>query len=249
MIISLKQLFPQFNPETEQISDPDFRNQSKINTLFQLLHEENATLRLKFKGSTSSFNSCIINIDQKNGTFTLDELHPINGHKMLLSTGNFIAHAIIKGVNISFHTSLLKTERNGQFYSYICDIPPSISYIQRRREYRVRIHPEHSVDITTQYENSPKILQGYVHDVSLKGIAIDFPDNLNIKPKPGDQLTNCKLTIPKNETINFTLEARHIQSTPSGKLRIGGHFRDLDTRSEEIICRFVREMERAALKK
>lgn len=249
MVISLKQLFPQFNPSTEQLSDPDFRNQAKINTLFQLLHEENTALKLKFQGSNISFSSCVIDIDVKNATFTLDELHPVNGHKLLLSTGNYIARANVKGVNISFHTSLLKTERNGQFNSYVCDIPGSISYMQRRREYRVRIHPPHSFDLTAQYKNSPEILQGHIYDISLQGIAIDFPDNLNIDPRPGDQLANCKLGVSKNDSINFTLEVCHIQSTTGGKIRIGGHFKDLNTRSEEIICRFVREMERASIKK
>lgn len=249
MGISLKQLFPQFDPETEQISEPDFRNQSKINNLFQLLLDEAVAIKIKFQGNGKTFSSCITNVDAKSGLFSLDELHPVEGHKLLLSTGHYIANAIIKGVNVSFHTSLIQTERKGQFNSYHCDIPNSISYIQRRREYRVRVHPPQSISVTAQYKTSAQMLQGYIHDVSLQGIAIDFADNHGTHIKPGDQLTNCKVNLPKKGTIDVTLEVRHIQSTTSGKIRVGGLYKDLNTRSEEIICRFVREMERAAIKK
>jgi c-di-GMP-binding flagellar brake protein YcgR len=247
MGISLKQLFPQFNPESEQISEADFRNQSKINSLFQLLLEESAVLKINLQGSKTSFSSCITAVDIKNSLFTLDELHPTNGNKLLLSTGHFIAHAIIKGVNVSFHTSLIKLDKDKQFNKYNCDIPNSISYIQRRREYRVRISEPLSIQVTAQHENSSQLLQGRIHDISMQGMGIDFSTTQAIKP--GDYLTNCKLGLPKGESIGFTLEARHIQSTKQGTLRIGGKFKELNTRSEEIICRFVREMERASIKK
>ena len=101
MGISIRQLFPQFNPESEQISDTDFRNQSKINSLFQLLRDESTVLKIDLQGSKVSYSSCITAIDLKNSLFTLEELHPADGNKLLLSTGNFIAHGIIKGVNVS----------------------------------------------------------------------------------------------------------------------------------------------------
>lgn len=247
MGISLKQLFPQFNPDSEQISDADFRNQAKINSLFQLLLDDSTVLKLKFRGSNKTYSSCIIAINIKNSSFTLDELHPVDGHKLLASTGNFIASAIVKGVNVSFHTSLIKLEKNRQFNSYICDIPPSISYLQRRNEYRVCIHEPQQYEVTAQHDSSLQLLRGKIHDISMNGMGVKFTTNQVIKP--GDTLTNCKISLPKGESLGVTLEVRHVQSTKTGTCRIGGRFRELNTRSEEIICRFVREMERVAIKK
>lgn len=247
MGISLKQLFPQFNPETEQVSDADFRNQSKINSLFQLLLEESTVLKINFRGNNTVFSSCVIDIDIKNSCFTIDELHPADGHKLIASNGNYIAQAVVKGVNISFHTSLIKLQKKGQFNCYVCDIPGSISYLQRRNEYRVRICEPLSYEVTAQHDNSLQIIQGKIHDISMKGMGVEFSTSQVIKP--GECLTNCKLKLSRGETIGVTLEVRHIQSTRSGKYRIGGRFRELNTRSEEIICKFVREMERAAIKK
>ena len=247
MGISLKQLFPQFNPESEQVSDADFRNQSKINSLFQLLFDENTVLKISLQSSKKTFTSCITDVDIKNSLFTLDEIHPAEGNKLLLSTGNFIAHAIIKGVNVSFHTSLIKLDRGKQFNFYKCDIPNSISYIQRRQEYRVKIAEPQSIQVTAQHEKSLQLLQGRIRDVSMQGMCVDFSTNQVIKP--GDYLTNCKLDLPKGESIGFTLEVRHIESTKTSLLRVGGKFKELNARSEEIICRFVREMERAAIRK
>lgn len=247
MAISLKQLFPQFDPETEQVSDADFRNQSKINYLFQLLNDEKAILKIKLQGSKTLFNSCIIDVDTRNSLFTLDELHPAQGHKLMVSTGNFIAHAIIKGVSISFHTSLIKLGRNGQFNCYSCDIPNSISYVQRRKEYRVNVHEPHSIQVTAQHQSSLQLMQGKVHDISMQGIGVDFKTQETIKP--GEELTNCRLVLPKHEPIDFALDVRHVQSTTQGSVRIGAQYRGLDTRSEETICRLVRELERTSLRK
>lgn len=249
MGISLKQLFPQFNPETEQISEPDFRNQSKINSLFQLFVEDNTALKLKIQGGNDSFSTCVIDVDTKTSLFTIDELHPVEGHRLLISTGTFIAHALIKGVSVSFHTSLIRTDKQGQFFRYVCDIPDSISYIQRRREYRVKVHPTLSFPVSAQHKSSTQLLQGQIHDISMSGVAIEFKEHYGTRLKPGDELTNCKLSLPKDESIGVTLEVRHVQSSRAGKIRVGGLYRNLNTRSEDIICRFVREMERVSLKK
>ncbi len=247
MGISIRQLFPQFNPESEQISDTDFRNQSKINSLFQLLCDESTVLKIDLQGSKVSYSSCITAVDLKNSLFTLDELHPADGNRLLLSTGNFIAHGIIKGVNVSFHTSLIKLNKTKQFNFYSCDIPNSISYIQRRQEYRIRIGEPQSIQVTAQHDKTSQLLQGKIHDISMQGMGVDFKTTQVMKP--GDHLTNCKLELPKGESIGFTLEVRHIESTKVGVFRIGGKFKELNARSEDIICRFVREMERAAIKK
>ena len=247
MGISLKQLFPQFNPETEQLSDADFRNQSKINSLFQLLRDESTILKINFRGNKNSYRSCVVAVDIKNSCFTIDELHPVEGHKLLASNGAYIAHANVKGVNISFHTSLIKLQRNGQFNSYVCDIPPSISYLQRRNEYRVKIYEPQSFQVTAQHSTSSKLLHGKIHDISMQGMGADFSTNQIIKP--GEYLTNCKLILSKGSSVDVTLEIRHIESTKPGIFRLGGKFKEISTRSEEIICRFVREMERSAIKK
>jgi len=246
MGISLKQLFPQFNPDTEQVSDGDFRNQSKINSLFQLLLDENTVLKIRFQDTKTLYSSCIIALDQKKSLFTLDELHPADGHRLLASTGTFIGHAIIKGVNVSFHTSLIKLGRNGQFNCYECDIPHSISYVQRRQEYRVRIHDSHMYKVFAQHKGSTHLLQGKIHDVSMKGIAIDIKTSQSIKP--GEQLTNCKLELSKNDSVTFSLDVCHIESTQPGVIRVGGQFREITSRAEELICKFVRDMERLSIR-
>ena len=247
MGISLKQLFPQFNPETEKISDGDFRNQTKINNLFQLLLEESTPLKIKLQGSNKRYSTCITDVDSKQSLITLDELHPNDGNSLLLKYGRLIASTNIKGVNISFQTALVKTAKNNQINMYSCDLPASISYVQRRQEYRVRISEPLLINMTAQHSSSMQMLQGKVYDVSMQGIAVNFSTNQSIKPL--DLLTNCRLEISKKESIEFTLEVRHIESTNPGKVLIGGRFMELNARSSEIICRFVREMERASFKK
>jgi hypothetical protein len=80
----------------------------------------------------------------------------------------------------------------------------------------------------------------------MQGIGIVFKTNHIIKPC--DQLQRCQLILSSDETISFTLDVRHIESTAPGSLKVGGSFQELNSRSRDIIGRFVRRMERAIIK-
>ena len=247
MAISIRQLLPNFHPEKEQVNDINFRNQPKIVEIFRFLKEENAVLKIKLPDTDKEFSSNIIDIDDKNLYFKLDEIFPEDGHNIFSRHGRLIAHAQVRGINVSFNTSLIQADKSGQFINYLCDIPDTISYIQRRIEYRVQIHATHLVQVTAQHQTTKQLLKGIVHDISLQGIGIMFKTHHIIKP--GEQLIHCKLPLSNNNMVNFTLDVRHIQSKSPDTIHVGGNFKELDPRSSEIISKFVREMERMAIRR
>lgn len=246
MAFSIKQFIPFFNPDTDQISDVNFSHTQKIIELFQLLKLERTVVKINLPEAKQPYTSSILAVDEHKMEFTLDEILPNDGHKLLQQYGRLIAHAQIRGAKLSFDTYLIGSEKTKQFSSYICHLPETVSYIQRRSEFRIPINAPHYVPVTAEHEPSHQVLQGHTYDVSMNGICIVFKTPHIIKP--GEQLIRCQLQLSTKEKINFTLDVRHIESTLPGSIRVGGRFKDLSTSSQDIISRFVRQMERAALK-
>ena len=246
MAFSLKQFIPFLSLETEQISDADYRHPQKINEIFQLLKESRALLKINLPEANKSYTSTILAVDTTNRQFTLDEIFPEDGHKLFESTGQLIAHAEIQGARISFETRRINTDNSRSISSYNCQFPDSIAYIQRRAEYRVPIHAPHLIRVTAEHQPSKQILQGHLYDISMLGIAIVFKTSHIIKP--GEQLQHCQLKLSTNEIVIVTLDVRHIESTTPGTIRVGGSFTELNTRSREVLNRFIRQMERAGIK-
>lgn len=246
MAFSLKQLIPFLNLETEQVSDGDFQHNQEINHVFQLLKETRTALKITLPDSNKAFSSSILAVDLANGQFTLDEIFPVDGHKLFESIGILIAHAELRGARITFEARLVSLDNSRPIASYNCQIPESISYAQRRGEYRVSVPPTHMLEVTAEHRKTRQLLQGNLTDLSTQGIGVNFNTSHTIKP--GDQLTNCHLLLPTNESVKFAIEVRHIESTALDTIRVGGTLLELDNRSGELISRLVRQLERAKIK-
>jgi len=247
MALSFKNIFPNFRQNQELIADDNFRDHEKIIDIFNAMAHDRTLLKLKLPGSENDFSSCILAVDQKAFCFTLDEIYPEEGHLLISRNGYATVSGTIQGASIEFKASLVGSSKTGQFVNYTCSIPDTISYNQRRDEYRIKIPKTHLVRVTVQHVPTRQILQGVIHNISRHGIGILL--KLNHTIKPGEQLIHCKLAIDDTEVINFSLEVRHIQSDAPQKILVGGEFRGLDTRAEEILNRFICEMERLALRK
>ncbi|WP_455201701.1 flagellar brake protein [Kaarinaea lacus] len=246
MAFSLKQFIPFLNPDTDQIADENFSHTQKIIELFHILKQERTVLKISLPESKQTYTSSVLAVDESKMEFTLDEILPQDGHKLLQQYGRLIAHTQVRGSKLSFETYLIGSEKSKQFSSYICHLPETVSYTQRRSEFRIPINAPHFVQVTAEHEPLKKILRGHAYDVSMNGICIVFKTPHVIKP--GDQLIRCQMQLSTRENINFTVDVRHIESTSPGSIRVGGCFKDLSSGSQEIISRFVRQMERVALR-
>ena len=246
MALSFKKIFPAFRQNQDLIADDDFRDHEKIIDIFNAMAHERTLLRLRIPGSKIEFSSCVLAVDEKAFCFTLDEIYPEEGHVLISRNGYALVSGVLHGARVKFKASLMGTSKTGQFVNYSCSIPDTISYNQRRGEYRINIPKTHLVRVTVQHAPSRQILQGVIHNISRHGIGILL--KLNHTIKPGEQLIHCKLPVDDTEVINFNLDVRHIQSDAPQKILIGGEFNGLDTRTEEKLNRFVCDMERLVLR-
>ncbi|MGD8566936.1 MAG: flagellar brake protein [Gammaproteobacteria bacterium] len=246
MAFSLRQIFPFLGPGSEQASDVDLRDNGKIVELFKLMRDERIIVNIRFPDTDMDYSSRIVEIDDDGSRFALDEILPDKGNTLLCKKREVVANARVRDAQISFKAQLISAQNANQFQTYWCSIPDSINYTQRRSDYRVPVNPVNLYGVTAEHEPSHRLLRGQVHDISAQGIGIAFKSSHIIKP--GDRLIRCQLSLSDNEKIKFTLGVCHIESTTPGSIIVGGSFMELDNRSRQSLSRFVRQMERAAIK-
>ena len=208
--------------------------------------QEHVILNIKFPDADRDYSSRIVQVDEENFRFALDEFFPEDGNTILRKKREVIIHTSIHGAQISFNAQLLSSRNVQQFHTHWCGIPDSIAYIQRRADYRVPVSAVHPYQVTAEHESTHQLMHGNVHDVSIHGMGILFKAPHIIKP--GERLVRCHLSLSPNEKIKFNLDVCHIESTKPGAIIAGCSFVELNNRSRELISRFVRQMERAALK-
>lgn len=246
MAFTLRQFIPFLNLETEHVSDTNVQHSQKIGEIFQLLKDSRTVLKVTLPDTKKSYSSSILDVNLAHRKFILDEIYPADGHKLFEKIGKLTASTELRGTSISFEASRITTDNSRQIASYECHMPDSVSYVQRREEYRVPVHSAQIIQITAEHRETNQLVQGRICDLSTQGIGIIFNSPHTIKP--GDQLNRCKLVLSRGESVTFTLAVRHIESTSPDSIRVGGAFLDLTTRSRELIGRLVRQLERASIK-
>ena len=247
MSFSFLNIFSHKSAASSRASKDTLTNPAKIGGLLQHLLDDRNLLSIKLPNVEHTFTSAILEVEKTHKTFTLDEISPDEGHQLFLSKKTLQVSGQSRGALFSFTVPLKRQDSSRGIAFYEFDFPATVSYLQRRASYRARLRDEQHISVTTLHNESSTSISGYVTDISNHGISILFNTERHIKR--GDRLTLCKLRLPDGQQIIFDLDVRHAQSLPNERLRVGGRFLDLNRRSSQIVSKFVRKLERAALRK
>lgn len=230
--------------EPQYITDP-----VQIAGILRRLHEGHAMVHVSLPGSNESWLSAIIDVQPTTGQVLLDELTPREGNIALRNSGRLIVNAQIKGVDISFATSLVGTGSEDGLLFYRVALPQGVRYWQRRASYRAQVGAALSVPVTLNHSDG-LVLTGELVDISAGGIGTRHKDTKGIVPLIGELWADCHIVLPDGHEIQCTLEIRNVgHEGRSGKVRIGSRFIDLDRGQLKNIEAFVAHLERENLRK
>lgn len=221
-------------------------NSARIGTVLQHLIDDRTLLTINIPGSNETYTSAVFKTDRKAQTFSLDELTPIEGHKLFLQNKILHIHGQSRGAVFSFTAELKALHTSNDIAYYEFDYPRSMDYVQRRAYYRAKIKNTQRVSITTVHKESNSSISGYVLDISTRGMSILL--NTVRRIDRGDILTLCRVLLPDGEKLNFELDVRYSQDLPNERVRIGASFHDINTRNQRLIEKFVRKIERDSLR-
>ena len=239
-------MFGIFSGKGKKGGDRSLADTVRIIKILQQLVAERNMLTIKLAGVEKTFTSTALSIDPSAKTLRLDELTPEEGHALLLKKKSLKLSCQMQGADLAFNAKLLQTGKSGGIAWYDIGFPPKLDYEQRRKHFRAKVKESRRIVVTAHHEPSASSIKGTVNDISNHGICITF--DTSVKIERGDRLKNCKLDSPDTKFPRVDLDVRHTRSRPGSKQITGCSFYKADASTLRTIEKFVRKLERDALR-
>lgn len=159
----------------------------------------------------------------------------------LLAAERIVCTAHHEMVETRFNCSNVQRVKYKGAPAFAVPVPDSVLYLQRRGYFRIKPLISHPAFISLMRDGEhPLKLQ--IIDIGIKGLSL-ADRGLISKVSVGDQIADCKLTLPANPSVNVNFEIRYITdiSTKNGESvqRVGGRFIDLNPNGEFTLQRFI----------
>lgn len=228
----------------EAVDDP-----AKIHGLLEHVQTSRALLSIKVPTSPAIYNSMIMEIDAEHRWISIDELHPVEGHKLFLAKRKLTVFGVYDGVDIRFDAQLLEAGKQSDINFYKIKFPGTLQYFQRRSSYRVRLLRSSAIPVILTFSPGD-YAKGDLYNISSGGMGIKFTRTIPKSPDPGQLIPECEIRFPDGEKFVCALEARHMINIKSNEQALlGARFIRLNTAQQRTINRFIATLEREARRK
>lgn len=232
----------QYQGKTEKV-----KHLPQIIGLLRRLRDNRVLLSVRVPGHDGVFNSLLLEVDPERNIILLDELNPRQGHELVAQVGQIRIRCQCHGIELSFACAVQIGQGREGISFYQAALPDSINYLQRRRDYRVRVAFDMSIPVQLPCGSDDRV-DGQLFDVSVGGVG--FNVHLDTPLERGQILEHCRIELPQGETIETPLKVRFVRSQAEQKLqRVGAAFMNLLPREEQRIRRFVTHLEREMLRR
>ncbi len=224
-------------------TDQYLEERKQIVGLLIQAYKAHVLLNVSFPAKKSHFSTALLGIYDEHGFLVLDELTPKSGHDLLLKLKRMHLTGRLQGVDLAFSSNLIETREKGGVAFYKVELPERIRYLQRRQDFRVNSRSTRISFHALRGKGTKQMIRGYVHDLSRKGVGVILEDDVDLQQ--GEVLSNCIISIPGEGEALFSLEVRFNSSGNRRQLtRVGGCFKEIDSRSLQKIHNTLNEMER-----
>lgn len=237
------------NQHEHQTTTEKITATGRISGLLSRVRDNHTLLTVTLPNNNKIFNSIILDIDNEQSQFELDELSPKYGHELLLETGSLQIQTRLDGVDISFSCHLKAVDQQEGIAFYRMALPEVLLYRQQRADFRVPISAGRPGGIYLVCENGKEI-EGYLRDLSISGVGLRFATTMAEELKQGEIISQCVLDMPNNKVIQCPIQIRYVNPQHNGKFCIvGAKFIDLSKKDEKAIVRLVTMLDREIRKK
>lgn len=238
MLASLKRVFQgDRDSAAEQVT-----SQTQIVALLYQLKAAHELLGVTVPGHPDQANTAILGIREKQNRFYLDELSSPAAHKALLKQRKARIQCRLQGMELKFTVQMTRADTKNGIALYEFALPKSISRVQRRDNFRLRLSPGLMVPASIAHFEG-KTVGGEAFDLSESGVGL-FLNTRDI-PSRGQILHELSLSLPHTRPLTAGLEVRFARLDNANRmLRIGGRFVDLERKQERLLAQFLAEQQR-----
>ncbi|MDP1772826.1 MAG: flagellar brake protein [Methylobacter sp.] len=235
------------------LSSFSIQNSRQIISHLSLLVKNKCLLSARFGANNESYITTLLGINEKNNTVILDYGSKEDLNQRILNANNVAFDTDYQGIKVSFTGAELKKITHQGESAFSMAIPKSLYWMQRREYYRVK-SPLSKPNYCQLILDDRKPVNLKIYDISLTGFAM-----LNVSKEvsdllvPGKTFEQCKLILSEagEGMISFEICAKYIINP--GKVqkiqKIGCKFIKLSRSVEEIIQRYMQQIQREDLQK
>lgn len=235
------------------LSSFSIQNPKQIVNHLILLLKNKCLLTARFGASNESYITTLLAVDTENNLVILDCGSKEDVNQRILHAGRLAFDTEYNGIKVSFVGGGLKKVTHKGDQAFAMAIPKSLYWMQRREYYRVK-SPLSKASYCQLILKGKEPVNLKLYDLSLTGFAM-----LNVSKEvselliPGHKYENCKLILEGagEGIISFEIKAKYIINPEKLQKiqKIGCQFFDMKRPVEEVIQRYMNEIQRDGLKK
>lgn len=221
--------------------------EKEIEFVLRSMAEHGARVAVYYGGERYFFMSTLLNIDHKGMWFEQSPSSVENEHVAKSDYLTFVSSHLL--AKVQFVADHARVTEYGKYPAFYLPLPKSIYRLQRRDFFRLPAQISNPLRCSIDVENAAaRTMQGLVvMDISVGGVGLVCTEP-NIEIAAGDSYPHCQIDLPEMGTISGTLEVKNLatSTSPSGHThtRAGCEFKDLDTKSTNLLQRYVTKMQR-----
>ncbi len=229
------------------------QNPKQIANYLLLLLKNKSLLGARFGTNNESYITTLLDINQKTDSLVLDSGSKEDLNQHILKAGRVIFDTEYKGIKVSFGGSGLKQIIYKGDPAFSMPIPRSIYWMQRREYFRVKSPLTKPSYCQLTLEDN-KAVNLKLCDISLTGLAIfNVSKEISDLLIPGANFFQCKLILSDAGecTVSFEVRAKYIVNPDKIQKiqKIGCKFINITRPAEEIIQRYMHQIQRESLQK
>lgn len=227
---------------TERITDP-----ARMLNVLERIQTARTLLTVHIPNHKTHYTSALLEIIPDQGLIVLDELNPAaNGS---IQPGiELHVRAVLKGVEISFKSTVVNIDHKENLAIYRLKIPTLILYQQRRNAFRLSMSGAQNNAVIIHPPGQDKA-EGRLIDISLGGVGAHLTNTISLTK--GDMVPKCEILLPKlNYDIISDLEVCFIKiDEKNNSLRLGGRFHNMEKQQDKTLSRLLLQLQREQLRK
>ncbi|TRX00522.1 flagellar brake protein [Candidatus Methylobacter oryzae] len=235
------------------ISSFSIQNPKQIINHLSLLVKNKCLLTARFGANNESYITTLLGVNEANNSVILDYGSKEDLNQRILNAGRVAFDTDYNGIKVSFTGSALKkiTYKNDPAFSM--PIPKSLYWMQRREYYRVK-SPISKASYCQLIIEGREPVNLKLYDISLTGFAmLNVSREISDLLVPGSSIPQSKLILAETGEgmISFEIRAKYIINPDKLQKiqKIGCRFIDLARPVEEIIQRYMHQIQREDLQK
>lgn len=222
-------------------------SEKEIEFVLRDMAEHGARVAVYYGGPGYLFLSTLLGVDHKGIWFEQSPDRVVN--ERIASSDDLIFVSAHMHAKVQFDAGHVSVAEYKKYPAFHLSLPKHVYRLQRRDFFRMpaSISKPLRCRIAAKNASSPITEELTVMDISVGGVSLVCTES-DIEIAAGDIYQDCQLDLPEMGTISGTLEVKNLatsNSPPGHTHKLAGcEFKNLDTRSANLLQRYVTNMQR-----